>query len=495
MTDLTGIIAWTAVAVVAVVVIVQTAFEWLSLRRLISAAEDGDRLPRAVQALLEPHRSIFSAFIEGLNRASTVDESLTRALIQAAQAPFATPAIAHVLSVLATAIAVFGPLLVALMTAANRMAALFADARFQPLRTRYLNGAGNLRPSFAELASACDQTAGIIAALAMVWATKWWLFRPAVREARLIKTLIVVAGRLRPTASAPVATRLAEIIAPHRGLGRPAVAGVLWLLAITGGWLMLVAAAELRSTHRARTTFDVWPADAAHRIEALDEVTLPRADGGAPIVTSEWPSLTISPSSVRFHSVELATMNRGRLASRWEDTAPPMTKPIADFPRPLEVTVIGDHRIRMNTMMSVTTALAKRYSVSRFLLVIERAIHLEDTKTLQAELPVEVGANPRHVAISLVIEDRGVLIESIDRRVSFAAPDWSSDLRSWARQRPAVYEPSPAAPVVIVRMTAAAAEMTTYGRFIDVLSAVDGACPDKGDCGLPGLGLRFVLRP
>lgn len=494
MTDLIRVIAWSAVAIVAVVAVVQTMFERLSLRRVTAAVEHRDRLPGAVRGLLEPHRSIFSAFLEGLNRASTVDESLTRAMIQAAQATFAAPAIAHVLSVLATAIAVFGPILLALVTAANRMATLFVDARLQPARTRYLNEAASLRPAFMELTAACDQTAWIIAALAVVWALKWWTFRPAVREARLIKALIVAAGRLRPAASAPVATRLAEIIAPPRSLGRPAVAAVLWLVAITGGWLALVTAAQLRSDQRTRIVFDVWPTDTAGRIEALDDIVLPRAEGGAPIAASERPSLTISPSSVRFHSVELAAMNRGTLPPNWTDTAPPMTKALADFARPLAATVIGDHRLRMNTMLSVVTALEERYSVSRFLLVVERAVPLDGIIVLQAELPVEVDPKPRQVDVDLVLEDDGVLIKPVDRRVAFADEDWSSVLRSWARQRPSLHQRDLPPPLVVVRVTVAAARMMTYGRFIDVLSAVDGACPGKSDCGLPGLGTRFLLR-
>ena len=483
------LIAWGVVALLATLGLAQALVEWRALRRLVALTHRPDKLKRAVAGLSQPYRSVFSEFIEGLHRQSTLDEALTRALLQSAHASFA-PAIAlHGMAVAATVIAVLTPAVVALEATAARIADLFADARAQSARTRYLNGSDGLHPSFVELGQAFEGTALVLAALVLVWAFRWWVLRPEVREARLVKTLIECAGRLRPGARAPVSTRLAELIAPEKGITRPTIAAALWLGAVTIGWLALIGAANLRAQNLRPKPFNVWPTGTERPIEPYHNVILPRGDAGAPIAKSQRPSLTVAPDAVVFHNTSLLNLVDGRLPQGWLEASPPMDKSLADFPRPLEVTVLGHRDARLETLVAVLRGLSERYQVARYHLIIERRVALFEGKRLQASFPIELAKSADTDGLTLLILDNGVRLMPSRAFAPFGAKRWVTDLRGQIRgYQPLWADPRPS-------VTVDADLRLNYGRMIDVISAADGSCPTPTDCGLPGLGLIFMLAP
>ena len=432
-TDVLTSIAWGAVALVAALAMAQAFAEWRSLRRLAQLANRPEKLKRAVGRLQKPHRPVIRAFVESMRRGSSTDEALTRALIQGAQLPFAPPPLVHALSVVATVFAVLTPLSWALISSSEQLARLYGALRPQPLRTRYLGASDQLHPAFESLGAAFVESAFIVAALALAWAVRWWLSRPEVREARLVRALVQCAGRLRPGANAPVGTRLAELLAPERGMSRPVLAGLLCIIAVTTGWLLLLGGIELHLDAKQAQTFNVWPQGTERRIESQNKVTLPRSDAGSPIVGSDRPSLTFAPSAVLFHNTTLATLADGELT--WLEQPPDLERELADFPRPLEVTVLGHHRTPIAPVAEVMKTLAQRYQVQLYHLIVERGVGIDGAHRLQASLPVEPRISPDARA-TLRIEDEGVRLMPSNFVVGFNGVDWSLALRERIRLLP-----------------------------------------------------------
>ena len=482
--------AWGIVALIVVLAIAQTLVEWFGLRRMVSLARHPERLSGAVRLLGSPHRQIFGAFVESQQRNVPVDEALTRALVQGAQAPFSAPVVIHIVAVVLTAAAVLAPVVAGLLQAAATMATLFNEAQVESARVRYLKGGDGLHPAFEALGEAFEGTAAIVAALALAWAFRWWLLRPEVREARLIRALIQCAGRSAPGTAAPIGTRLAELIAPDRGLARPILATAMWTAAVTLAWLTLLSAAQFR-TPKGPKPFDVWPTATGRRIEVLN-VMLPRGAAGAPMQRSERPSLTFARHEVIFHNVPLFRLTAdGALPTDWTKTLPSTIESLEDFPTPLEVVVLADRATRLDLVASVLEVLAKRFKVRRYHLIIERDLGVPNGKR-QASLPLEIRVTD-DAAAALILESRGVRLLPAGAFIPFTTENWSTDLRNLVRNQPHLWDPT--TPIFALELTPEAIKNANYDLLITVMSAVDSACRQDIDCGLPGLGIRFAKAP
>ncbi len=486
--------AWGIVALIVLLALSQSLVEWSTLRRLVILADRPDRLHRAIRSLGNPYRRVFSTFVDSHERAASIDEALARALVQGAQSPFSAPLFFHIFAVILTVGAIFAPAVSALLQAATTVVELFDEGRTQSVRSRYLYGATGLHPAFVELGEAFETTAWLTAALAVAWALRWWLLRPEVREARLTRALIECAGRMKPGASAPVSTRLAELIAPDRGLARPVLATAMWTVAVTVGWLALIGGAQIRIASQRPRPFAVWPPESARRIEIYHGVVLPRAHAGAPLVRTERPSLTFGPSEVFFHNVSMMRLVDGRTPANWAESAPELARSLADFPRPLEVTVLAHRSVKLDVVVPVLRRLAARYDIAKYHLILERDVGTPDGGRLQSVLPLEVRSERESTLLKMHIEATGVQISPTGAFVPFESKDWRTDLRDEIRASPALRE-SPQAPVVALAVGSEMLAQGDYRRLIGAMSAADSSCADRFDCGLPGLGLRFTIAP
>lgn len=491
-------IAWGAVGLVALRGLLQLLGEALLYRRLVARAERPERFDKLVRHLGPPHGPIFGTLADGLQRSSTVDDALSRALVQAAQTPFGHHRGVHAVSVTFSVFAALSPAIAALVVAAETVMNAFGAAQQQTAQERYLGSAGTLDRTFVDLAEALVTTGWVLAALAVVWAARWWLLRPEIREARLVRALIRCASRFRPGAAAPVSVRLAELLAPETGLTRPAVATGLWLAAVTAGWLSLLGAAELQWATQGSQPFDVWPRDTQRRIEAFQDVVLPRAAAGSPIVKSERPSLTFTPTSVLFHNVSLLPLIDGQPPDGWPAALPPIQRSLADFPRPLEVMVLGHRQVPLPTVLSVALRLARAYDIEAYQLLVERSVSLTD-RSPQAVLPLEF-TEPPDGTLTVGIETDGVRVLPGESFVPFSSPQWPRSVSRAVRDGLRSSKVRDRIWLQVDRSLPASGEncveqgsCLTYGQFIQVLNAADTSCPSADDCGLPGLGLSFNL--
>ena len=97
-------------------------------------------------------------------------------------------------------------------------------------------------------------------------------------------------------------------------------------------------------------------------------------------------------------------------------------------------------------------------------------------------------------ATTLVIEGTRVVLDpgapdslSVDR----ADPAWRLRLGELVRVRTGAKQGASAMPVIALQLRSAE---LPYDRFLEVLSSADSTCPTAADCGVPGLGVRFVLE-
>ena len=478
------VVAWCAVVLVVGLTFAQAAAEARAMRRLVAHADQPDALKRAAERLPTPNRDIVRTFVANSGSPSTLDDALAHALVQTAQRPFVPSVMVSTLTTGATLVAALSPGIAALLNASTRLADLFDARQTTTLRERYLAGVQHLSPAFADLGAALDVTGHVLAGLALAWAVRWWLVRPEVREARLVRALIDVAGRRHPGANAPVATRLAQMLAPDDRLIRPAAATATGLVIITVGWLCLLSAAPLAIRTRQVRPFDVWPVGAERRFEPHHNVELPRGTAGLPIVRSERPSLTLGPSVVFFHTVELAKLENGRLSADGLTNAPDVG--LDDFPRPLEVTVLGHRTVAVDSLMAVLRHLAGLYRVTRYHLIVERGVGSVREQRRQAALSVQLGTGPSPLTVQVGAAGVRLLPTQLER--SFETGSWAEAVRKQVRDNPALWREGGAAPVSVELVGP-----VQYERLIEVLSAIDGACPHQSDCGLPGLGVRFLI--
>ena len=246
-------------ALVGATTLVSVWRERRALNRFVEAASDVESIEAAANDLPAPHQEIAAQLVEAINVRSTLDEALTKAVVRATNESFEPPLARRLITNVVLAFAFFAPISLALLQAADRVVRAFQAAKNTPAARVYLDGQAHLEAPFATLHDVFFGAAWLVAGLAAWWALRWWAWRPEVREARFIRALLEVAAVLRPGVPAPISARLCELVAPDRSLGRPAVASVLWFVAVTAGWAILWGTATVRAANGAEPVFDVWP--------------------------------------------------------------------------------------------------------------------------------------------------------------------------------------------------------------------------------------------
>ncbi|MEQ9501129.1 MAG: hypothetical protein RIT81_29950 [Deltaproteobacteria bacterium] len=459
-----------------------------ALGRLVESAVDFDAVQDAITQLPAPHQEIAAQLVEAINVRSTLDEALTKAVVRATNESFEPPLARRLITNMLLALVFFAPISLALVQVADRVVKTFLAAESSPSAQVYLRGQSDLEAPFSLLHSVFFGAAWLVAGLALWWALRWWLLRPEVREARFIRALLECAARLRPGVGAPVSARLCELVAPDRGIQRPVVATVLWFLAITAGWSILYATGSMRTQNASQTVYDVWPKTTL--IGTTEALELPAHAGGRPLPTAPQPSLFIDAESVRLGPQLLVQLDAdGYLPERWMESAPDVSRTTKGY-EVLEPLVIATNTTRVETLLDTLEAFGGRYRVGRYHLVARRSFVLRGgDKRVQSTLPSRVGTPSQAPGLVLRVTQRGVTIVEENTEILFADVAWRIRLREAVRVRPDLYGVEASAPVRVQADPA-----LVYERLVDVLGAADSSCMGTVDCGLPGLGLEFVLQ-
>lgn len=454
--------------------------ERAALRRWVASSADPDAAAREAKDLPEPHRSIAAEMAESVRVRSTLDDALVKAVVKAGDESWTPPLGLQVGLHLVTLLLALAPASWALVGAANALAS--GRERMAPLHpaARYLEGPALLDGPFAAIAAGFGDTALLLATLALVWSLSWWLRRPQVREALLVDALLRVATQIRPGIAAPVGGRLAALVAPERGLARPVAATALWVGAVTFGWAILYVTADVRADNQSEAQYAVWPVETRAPINLGEDLTPPDSRGGRPFEDRGAPTVTVGPMQVVFQGQPLAQLDAGRLAT---ELGAPDTTLKERLATAAEVTVIVQRDVDAKAgLLPVLRWLHAKGDVRTFHLLVRRDI---EGGAAQADLPIEI-VDEAEVDLTLRVEPGDVIAGAA--RIPRARPGWRRELATAIRRLDSLFTPE-ARHAVRVEV----AEGVSYARLAEALGAADDSCPTDTECGLPGLGLRFVL--
>jgi hypothetical protein len=460
-----------------------------ALSRLVQSAVDFDAVKDAITHLPAPHQEIAEQMIESINVRSTLDEALTKAVVRATNQSFEPPLARRLITNVAGAVILFGPLSLALVQAADGIVRTFSDAQARPSAVVYIRGQAQLEGPFETLHGVFSLAAWLVAGLAIAWALHWWLLRPEIREARFVRALLEAATRLRPGTAAPVSARLSELIAPDRGLGRPITAAVMWFVAVSLGWMILWGTAPVRAANTSEAVFDVWPDTESI---GASNLVLPSARAGQPLDGESRPTIQIDADAVRVSELTYAYLDGGTLPPDWKAKARDLGGTLGEY-KELELRLLAHRGTLMETVYPVLHELGNRYGAKRFHLIIARNVKLAGEtkpKKVDADLPVWIG-HEAPPSLQIVLEKHAVSIVQTNFKANLSDPAWPKKLNEAVRNRTELFEQQDTRATVELRFDLS----TSYDEFIQVVGAADTSCRGEQDCGLPGLGLQFVLNP
>lgn len=462
--------------------VLATLKEQASLRRCVSQCEDPDSAEKATKSLSGMQGVIASEMVESVRLRSTLDDALVKAITRASEAPW-TPAVTLVSALQSVTVGlVLAPACLSLLKAAHTLGSHAATITSLPTPTRYLQAPLALQDTFIGIREGFSRTAILLAGLAIVWAIAWWLRRPLAREARFVQAILQIATRIRPGTAAPVAARLAQLVAPQNAFTRPVAAVGIWFVAITAGWAVLMGTASLRASNHTEPSYSVWPLKGRTAITHSSDLQLPVVHGGAPFVDQGLATITVSPQSIMFQGRAFASIEDGGLGPDW----PPSS--VQGMQQTLKqsdaVTIVADQSVSATRVLLPLIAWLKRDAgIKHYHLLVSRAL---TSGAAQADLLVS--APEPSDAPGLTITVQGKQLSVGQTRVPNSRRGWRNDVRIAVRRIDELLD-TKRRRAVQVKLQGE----VSYQQLAQSLGAADDSCGGDSDCGLPGLGLRLIL--
>jgi len=462
--------------------ILATLKEQASLRRCVAQCEDPDSAEKATKNLGGMQGVIAGEMVESVRLRSTLDDALVKAIARASETPW-TPTLALVCGLQALTVGlVLAPASLSLLKAAHTLGAHAATITALPTSSRYLQAPLALQDTFIGVREGFSRTAILLAGLAIVWAIAWWLRRPLAREARFVQALLHIATRIRPGTSAPVAARLAQLVAPQNAFTRPVAAVGIWFVAITAGWAVLLGTASLRAANHTEPNYSVWPVKGRTAITHSTDLKLPVVHGGVPFVDQGLATITVSPQSIMFQGRAFASIEDGGLGPDW----PPNN--VQGMRQTLQqsdaVTIVADQRVSATrALVPLIGWLKQDAGVKHYHLLVSR-----DLSSGAAQADLLISASQPDDAPGLTITVQGKQLSVGQTRVPNSRSGWRNDVRVAVRRIDELLLTKQRRAVQVKLQGE-----VSYQQLAQSLGAADDSCAGDSDCGLPGLGLRLVL--
>ncbi len=274
---------------------------------------------------------------------------------------------------------------------------------------------------------------------------------------------------------------------------------LICVVSVTLGWAVLYQTASVRAANVHAPVYDVWPKSSKlkqngyKQINPLPGVVLPTNAAGVP-VPLEILTLHLGRNRAQIADVPLAKLTDYKLPQDWRKTADGKEiKALEVYKKrrldpakaaPLSLNVAADGQAPMATLIDLLTYFHTKHKIEHFYLVQERTVHLaKGTEKMQAVLHLQFGSGtPGKLSLKL-----GSSELQVGNQGTPLAPskDWRAAIRAGLHSAEAINNTQS------VRVTVDAAQ--GYRNFMRVLSMADSTCASEADCGLPGLGMRFVL--
>jgi hypothetical protein len=465
-----------------------------SLARFSSSGVDAERLKELAMQLPNPYRASATQFAGELARKGPLDELIVQAVTQAANMVYGLSLAPRIAFTAILGIAVLSPLTYTLLSTAMEIEVALAGVGEKSGARVFMQTKEALEPAFDELYRASQATALLCAGMVLVGVVHWLLNRSEAREARFVQALLQAAIVARPGTSAPVASRLSELVAPERSLGLPIAAFAFFFVASGAGWLALFLSANIKEANAA-DVYNVWPSGSRTTFTPPLGMLIPttRRGGGSPI-----PRSAASALSIFDDHLEIA----GQSVERDDkDRYPPDTlaRAMAQFKEEGSISILADKKLVLTSLFEVLDLL-RGLGMKRVYLVIERTVRIKGLPggdRIHAGIPLRLDKSVLPKAaffmdiggstISIDPGQRdGELVDLHDEK------NWPKQLNDVAQKRISKLSTGEAQPEVIVKVSAKTA---SYVRLLEILSAADTTCERESDCGVPGMGIEFFWQP
>lgn len=475
-----------------------------ALLRFVESASDPDRLKEVSLQLPAVFRAPATQFAGGLQRKAPLDENIMQAMTAAANTSFGlAPPLLIAFGILLSGL-IFAPLVATLIETANQISQIRTATQSSVGPRVFIEVKSALEPAFDALHWAFQGSAALLAGIIVVGAVHWWLNRAEAREARFVSAVLDAAIVARPGASAPISGRLTELIAPDRTLGVPVIAFVFFFVAVTAGWSLLYLTAGVKEANAA-DVYDVWPKE-----DRREPVTPPPGmdvpvfrGGGSPIKAARLATMMLGPDAIVIANADIgrgqiATLDESsNLARDWRASAPDLTRVLNRFKSSdgVELMVLGHQKVLMRAVLEIFDYLNQGYAVNRVYLIIKRTVLIGGPggTAIQSLLSLDLAARESDAAPAMRLDiDTSRVSVTIGRQIAIVdrtQDDWKETLSGLVQAEVAGRD-SHLPPVVEVALTD---RDLTYEKFLEILSSADTTCIGESDCGVPGLGLRFVL--
>lgn len=436
-------------------------------------------------------RDAGSTLERGLKSGKDVDESLAEASAAAGTAQLHPPLLWVLAADALLLLAALLPIVLTLAAASRDVAALWKTTRTEAWPAAYATSLEAIPAAFAGVRGGFAASALLLAGAFAVWALRWWLLRPEIREARVLRAFLRCA-----TASgdvvAPLSLKTIGFLAPRRSLWPGLWSSIAFMLCSAAAVLVLTTTAARRRENNVPLTFRSWP-ELFVRADAFPKLAAPAYAAGTPLVRG--PSLLIGSEGVQLGSARVVALRDGELAPDWQ-TGVSIGDALSSFRAGGEpvVLVLAHRGLPLATPIELFRWLKKAHRVSRLQLVLRR------------EIPFSSGvARPVQSGLELELVDRASVAEGTPALViapsevklagdgGTALPSgragWQAALREAVRARLAGNTVRDAP----LRVAVETEGQLDYDRFVEVLAAVDSVCMLAVDCGLPGIGISYQL--
>lgn len=461
--------------------LVGVALWQLRYRRALSAFQAAAKSPAearaAAEPLPEPARQIALRY---LGSTSDPDDALCEALADCTAERPPRWAIALKLGLLLSA---FAPACLGLIQTA---AVIRGVALNPPSIERFSHVQELVEASFFALRGALHGSSWLLATLAIGGLLSWWLNRGELRQALLMRALLLAHTQLHPGAPAPKSVFVALRLRPTPSLSGAITATALWLAAVSAAAIVLASTAQLRAENFRPLSLNVWPAAEPRPLEAPPELHLPSPKGGGrPVGELSFPSLTITPAAASLQQTELTPLKDGVLPPGWSQLAPSLTEALKAYPRPLKLILLADASVPVPTVQALMRWLHREYKISEFFFVAQRRQALNDgaSRLVQVQFPVVLKRAHEAPAITITSGE----LQAGQLRLDLQAEGWPDGLRRWADAQAGLRAGG-------VLQIFAGRRGARYGQLLRAMGAADTTCAADFDCGLPGRGLSFSLR-
>ena len=458
------------------------------LSRFVERATTLFEARRATRSLGDPFSRVAEKAFEPTHdpedETARIPGNLGRALSLAAAEPLETLWFGHLAMQTLLILVAMSPLTVALVQGALELPQIFAPASDLPPSLTYLSTVTRADAVFGTIRQGAQTTGWLVSYLAIGWSIAWWTYRPEAREIRFVRSLLQVAAQVKSAAEIRGDLLLVEALNPRRSLRQPLCALALWVVAVSVGWLILVATAVIRSSNPAEPQFQVLKTQRSMKVVPASGIAIPLGRGGHIRTRDETYSISIGPDSVGTADAELGILSDDRRSvAAWSPNNLDRLAPSES------VHLFGHGPLAMEPIKATLSQLTESKGITDWHIVVRRAVGGQaEPSSVYVTIPLSLVAQGRAL-LDLHVRHSDVVVNGTTR-FAFERPKWRTKFRQTVRTQLSLEALKQNRPVRV-----STDDEVNFDRFVEVLGAADDGCHQLQDCGLPGLGLRFVLVP